>query len=279
MPQVTLLVCVHGDRKPLATLLERSAGCYDELLVIHDGPELEDIHSLVSSYGGRFYVRPRAYCHEPHLPFALSEASFDWILKLDSDEYPSPELRNWLTRFRQRDATDYAVSGFECIWPAWNGHKPITQHWPNNRKFLYDRRKVQIIGIAEFYFFSDSSWEKLPYVLHHEPNVVSHGLRNILGKRRNKDLRERAVAGLLVSPLEHPRWRYNSSQWPPMCEQMRTHPIFTMLRRLVTFPTRQAAGMLLAGDIPWPSVFTHSAIFHALVCFALWKSRKQIKPA
>src|SRR5215510_4248961 len=100
MPKTSLIVCIYGDRQPLQRLLERSEGCYDELLVVHDGPDFEDVRSLVEKYGGRFRERPRAFSQEPHFPFAFGQASNDWILRLDSDEFPSTELREWLVRFR-----------------------------------------------------------------------------------------------------------------------------------------------------------------------------------
>jgi hypothetical protein len=39
MPKVTLVVCLYKERDFLRRLLEKSAGCYDELIVIHDGAE------------------------------------------------------------------------------------------------------------------------------------------------------------------------------------------------------------------------------------------------
>src|SRR5205807_10232957 len=123
MPKISLIVCVHGDREFLARLLSRSGDCYDELLVIHDGPDLEDVKSVVEQYRGKFIERPSAYSQEPHLPFAIGEARHDWILRFDSDEYPSPELKDWLIRFRNVTEPDTAVAGYYCVWPAWNGRR------------------------------------------------------------------------------------------------------------------------------------------------------------
>src|SRR5437588_4577131 len=139
MPKISLIVCVHGDREPLARLLARSGDCYDELLVVHDGPDFEDVRSLVAQYGGRFIERPRAYSQEPHIPFAIGEATHNWILRFDSDEYPSPELRQWLVQFRESAEVDRTISGYGWICPAWDGRKAITKHWPNTFVRLFDR--------------------------------------------------------------------------------------------------------------------------------------------
>src|SRR5436190_16907293 len=111
MPKITLIVCTFGDRIPLSRLLEKSRNCYDELLVIHDGPDFEDVNSLIGRYGGRFIERPRAFSQEPHVPFAIGEATHDWILRFDSDEYPSRELRDWLIDFRNVSDVDATIAG------------------------------------------------------------------------------------------------------------------------------------------------------------------------
>jgi len=266
MPKISLVVCVYGDREPLARLLAESSGCYDELLVVHDGPDFQNVEELVQSWSGRFYVRPRAFCHEPHMPFALEKASCDWILKLDSDEYPSRELRGWITKFRDQPAPE-DISGYQCIWPVWNGKKQVTRYWPNKRTFLYHRQRIRYIGIAEMHFFPDMPLVKLPLVLQHEPATPSHGFKNIFGKQRTRDARDRAVQAILGSPLDHPRWRYDDAAWPTSIEEIRSHPILTGLRRLFVWPPRQAVGMLLAGDFPHPSVFAHAGTFHATLCY------------
>src|SRR4051794_15334321 len=102
MPKVSLIICTCGDRLPLTRLLEHTSGCYDELLVIHDGPDFEDVRTLVAQYGGRFIERPRAFSQEPHCPFAFEQASYDWILRFDTDEYPSRELKDWIVEFRTK---------------------------------------------------------------------------------------------------------------------------------------------------------------------------------
>ena len=276
MPKVTLLICVYGDRVPLARLLANSADCYDELLVIHDEPDFQDVESLVRSNGGRFIIRPRAFAQEPHIPFAIGEASHDWVLRFDADEYPSPELRNWLIQFRKAPEPAGDLSAFRCIWPAWDGTRAITKRWPNNRLFLFHRKRVQMIGMSEQGIIPEQKSLKLPVVLCHEPSICTHGFKNLFAKGRTTSGRKRIVDALLGSPLDHPRWRYQSEEWPWVWEQVRRHPLLTMLCRLIVWPLRQAGAMLLAREFPRPSLFMHAAIFHAMVCLDFWKARRRL---
>jgi hypothetical protein len=254
--------------------LEKSVGCYDELLVVHDGPDFENVRSLVEQYCGRFMERPRAFSQEPHFPFAFGQASNDWILRLDSDEFPSPQLRDWLIKFREATEPLADVSGYQGIWPVWNGTRAITHCWPNKRTFLFNRNRIRWIGVFEHGAIPDGRLVRIPLTLCHQPRGGSLGFRNIFGKQRTDQGRRNTARALLGSPLEHPRWRYEDSNWPRDWQQIKDHPIFTALRRLLIWPPRQAVAMLLAGDLPRPSLFMHAGVFNATICFEFWRQRR-----
>jgi len=273
MPKVTLIICTQGDRVPLARLLQHSVGCYDELLVIHDGPDFEDVGSLVRNYRGRFIERPRAYSQEPHVPFALGEATYDWILRFDTDEYPSNELKHWLIEFRNIRDVDARIAGYQWICPAWNGRKQITKNWPSKSVRLFNRNRVSVVGVCENGPQTDPGYccPKMQLRFCHEPPVRSHGFRNIFGKKRTAEARQHLVRALFGSPLEHPTWRHESDEWPAGWQDVKEHPILTGAWRLLVWPPRQALAMVLAGDLPRPSVFCHAGVFHATVCYEFWK--------
>src|SRR4030095_5992234 len=99
MPPVSLVVCLYRERDLLCRLLDKASSCYDELVVVHDGPEVisadsllpiptldfaefqqidfagvyrENLHAVsgstaeaVLSRGGRFYEGPRSFQQEP----------------------------------------------------------------------------------------------------------------------------------------------------------------------------------------------------------------------
>lgn len=273
MPKLTLTVCVYGDQQPLERLLSHSTECYDELLVVHDGPDFQDVRGLITRFGGRFIERSRTFSQEPHFPFAFTSASHDWILRLDSDEFPSPQLHDWLIEFRGRPEPHGDISGYQCIWPVWDGTRSVTRGWPNKRTFLFHRQRIRWIGVFEQGAIAEAKFVRVPFVLCHQPEGKSHGFGNILGKQRTDQGRTNTAVALLGSPQEHPRWRYDSPEWPPVWKQIKEHPILTGLWRLFVWPPRQALAMLLAGDIPRPSIFCHAGVFHATLCYKYWRER------
>lgn len=274
-----MIVCTFGDRAPLGRLLDQSRDCYDELMVIHDGPDFEDVRSLVEPFGGRFVERPRAFSQEPHIPFAIGQARNDWILRFDTDEYPSTELKEWLREFRRTDDVDSKIAGYQWICPAWNGHKRITENWPHKFVRLFNRNRVSVVGVCENGPQPDVGYScpKMRLRFWHEPKTPSHGLRNIFGKPRTDQAKRNLARALLGSPLDHPTWRHHTEEWPAGWQDVKEHPVLTALRRVIVWPPRQALAMVIAGDLPRPSVFFHAGIFHATVCLEYWRERRAIK--
>src|SRR4051812_6413853 len=100
MPPVSLVCCVYKERDLLIRLLEQSEGCYDELIIVHDGPDTANVRSVAQRFGAKFFERPRLGSLESQSPFAWQQASHDWIFRPDADEFPSIELKHWIQNFR-----------------------------------------------------------------------------------------------------------------------------------------------------------------------------------
>lgn len=264
MPAISLVVSLYKERDQLERLLHETAGLYDDLVVIHDGPEqnsdssisvpaeIKDkpspidysklnsqselpqgysnssdspkpgsIHELVTRSGGKYFEGARCFQQEPHWPFAWSQANHDWILRLDADEFPSAELKGWLTNFRQSHQTDASISGYTCIWPIWNGKKAVTQHWPAGRNFLFHRQRVHFFGMVEQVPIADDHYEFLPLILCHQPRRRSHGFRNILVRKQGSLWRAVIARSLLDRPQDLPQWRWGNRDWPEFWRLLR----------------------------------------------------------
>lgn len=237
MPRISLVVCIYKERDLLERLLQHAEGCYDDLVVVHDGPEEGDpdwqpgpprpelaidwakmpkdaplpqafarlqkpakpgtTRAWVESRGGRFYEHPRIGSLEGQSPFAWWAAAHDWILRLDADEYPSEEMKAWLRAFRTGPAPAPSVSGFTCIWPLWNGHKSLGRKWPDGRIFFFNRTQVRFTGLVEMTPVAVASFQPLPVVLWHQPRRKSYGYRAVIFRRQNWIWR-RVIASTLL---------------------------------------------------------------------------------
>ena len=265
MPPVSLVVCVSQDRELLERLLQRSAGCYDDLIVVHDGPDTAGVRAAAEAAGGSFFERPRAYQQEPHWPFAWGKAAHDWILRLDVDEFPGQELKAWLQEFRPRPEPASAISGFTCIWPLWNGRKAVTRNWPSGRIFLFNKQRVRFFGMAETLPIPDSNYQALKLVLQHEPRRKSYGVRNILFRKQAYHWRRVIAQSLMGLPTELPCWRWTSPDWPAPWDSLRRQPIRHSLVSLFWFPLCQVKDMLRAGEVPRLSPCLNPGLLHFLL--------------
>ena len=276
MPAISLVVCLYHEGDLLKRMLERAQGCYDDLVVVHDGPDTTNVRAVVEAAGGQFFERPREYQQEPHWPFAWGAAKHDWILRLDADEAPSPGLCGWLKSFRAAPESSADISGFTCIWPLWDGKKQVTSRWPNERNFLLHRERVRFIGMPEQMPEADGRWKHVPQILEHQPVRRSYGLRYVLLRRQSARWRECIARALLFdTPMKLAQWRWENRPWPGAWARIQERPMRTAFVRLLwQFPGALRKQWRIEGH-PRPFAVATPGLIHFLVCFKFMRLRRQ----
>jgi hypothetical protein len=275
MPAVTLVVCVANQHDLLERLLRESRDCYDDLVVEHDIPDTQNVRSVVEAVGGRFFGRPPSFLQEPHWPFLWAQAKHDWILRLDADEFPSEEMKKWLQEFRRASEPDADISGFTCIWPPWNGQRTVSKKWPDGRLFLFHKQQVRFFGMCEQGPVPDGRLEPLDFILHHQPQRKTHSLHNMIFRKQSRRGRVFIAHCLLGKPTDLACWRWESESWPVGWEQIRQHPLWTALKRLVMVTFRELRSQWSLERRFFPIIATGGAIYHALMCLKFWQVRRQ----
>ena len=274
MPAISLVVCVYGEGDLLTRLLQRAAGCYDDLVVVHDGPDITGVRAIVAAAGGRFFERPRAFQQEPHWPFVWEQAAHNWILRLDADEFPSDELKQWLEVFRCGSEPRPEISGYTCNWPLWNGHRQVSQKWPTGRNFLIHRQRVRFFGMVEQTPVADGHYEPLNLVLHHQPRRHAYDLANILLRKQAYDWRRVIAESLLGQPGELNCWRWEAVGWLEHWEQIRHQPLLTAFKRLTIAPLRILRDQWRVERKLFPIAALATPLHHVLICLKYWQLRR-----
>jgi len=278
MPELSLVVCLYRERDMLQRQLDRAEGCYDDLVVVHDGPDDTDVRSFVESRGGRFFEQLRYYDAGPHYPFGWAQARHDWILRWDADEFPSDELREWLKAFRAQPEPPADVSGYTCILPLWDGKRARTSKWPR-RVALVNRQRVRYFGMIHESPFADGRFVPLELVLHHQPTQKNYGIRYTVARRKVRRWQDESGRALLGKPTDLPCWRWDSPEWPKKWEQIRRRPLWTGLSRLVLSPIWNARDAIRCGEFPWPSFLTFFPLQHWLTCMSYIRMRRRERNA
>jgi hypothetical protein len=278
MPAISLVVCVHLQRDLLERLLRESAGYYDDLVVVHDGPDTTNVRALVETASGRFFEGKREFQQEPHWPFAWGQAKHDWILRFDADEFPSEEMKIWLREFRRAPEPPADVSGFICNWPLWNGKKAISKKWPGMRLFLFDKQRVRFFGMCEQSPIPDGNWKSLDFILHHQPSGrKAYGLRNILGRKQAYYWCDCIARSLLGKPTDLICWRWGNETWPIEWEQIRQRPMWTAFKRLVKVTFRILCDQWKTEKKFFPSTAISLSLHHVIICFKFWQLKQKNK--
>jgi hypothetical protein len=277
MPALTLVVCVHLQRDLLQRLLRESRGCYDDLVVEHDIPDTQDVRSVVEAAGGRFFERPPSFLQEPHWPFLWAQAKYDWILRLDADEFPSKEMKAWLQEFRRAPEPPNNISGFTCIWPLWDGQRMVSKKWPAGRNFLFHKQRVRFFGMCEQAPIPDSSYKSLDFILHHQPERKSYGVRNILVRKQSRRGARFIAHCLLDSPMDLICWRWESDLWPEYWERIRRRPLRAALVELVKGPLRGLRDQWRAERKIFPLAAIAGSLHYVLICLEFQRLRRSRK--
>jgi glycosyltransferase involved in cell wall biosynthesis len=275
MPAISLVVCVFNERGLMERLLQKAEGCYDDLVVVHDGPDTHDVRAVVEASGGRFIENAHCGSLEGQSPFAWAQSRHDWILRLDADEFPSEKMKEWLSRFRAAPDPEPGISGFTCIWPLWNGKRIVSKKCWAGRVFLFDRRRVRFFGLVEQGLIPDGRFEPLDFILHHQPRRKSYGLYNVLLRKQAYRWRAIIAQSLLGKPTDLPCWRWESETWPPEWEQIRRHPLNTALRRLGMGFLRSLRHQWKTERKLFVAAALNAPIHHALICLKFWQVRRQ----
>ena len=231
------------------------------------------VRQLVSDAGGRYFEGPRCFEQEPHWPFAWSQATSDWILRLDADEFPSAGLASWLQEFRESSDPASEISGYTCIWPIWDGASAITTRWPGGRIFLFNRQLVRFFGKAEQSPIPDGRFVALDLILHHQPRRKSHGMGNVLMRRQAYKWRSVIAAALMGKPTDLPCWRWDNERWPDRWEEVRRAPLRTAFSRMFLDSLRTFRDQLKSEKRILLGVGLSGPLHHMLFCLKFWHLR------
>lgn len=275
MPPFSLVVCTYGESKLLERLLQHTSGLCDEIVIVHDGPDTTGVREVAEKAGAKFFECPRAFQQEPHWPFAWGEASNDWILRLDADEFPSEPLKKWLLSFKSSAEPAEPISGYTCIWPLWNGHRTISKNWPDGRIFLFNRNRVRFFGMAEQVPVPDNNFEKLEMILNHQPERKSYGFRNLICRRQAHRWREQIARSLMGKPSNLACWRWGIAGWPPIWEELRKNPLRTSFKGMALEPFRALRSQWRADKRFYFDQAVAAPLQHAMIGLKLWRLRRK----
>ncbi len=163
--KISACLIVYNEERYIARALCSIKDTVDEIILVHDGECLDKTLEIAQSFGVKIFRRPHFGFMEAHFPFCLTQATGEWILRIDADEYLSNELKNNLRKLCEEKNVD----AYEFLWPIYNGQRYTTNKWPH-KMCLFKKNRVSFLGIVHYAPFIDGICIRSGHKLMHEPN-------------------------------------------------------------------------------------------------------------
>lgn len=163
--RVSALIVVYNEENVIERCLESIFDVVDEIILVHDGPCKDKTLEIASKYTNKIFEMPenKGMC-EAHYIFGFSKCSFDWVLKMDADEYLSDDLKKNIKNLAQNDKIDL----YNFVWPIWNGKEYITNGWPY-KGFLFRKSKIGFLDKYHFPLSTVGTSSNADFVMEHKP--------------------------------------------------------------------------------------------------------------
>ena len=167
--RITITAClvVYNEEPVIRRCLDSLTGVVDEIVVVHDGPCYDSTLDICRDYTEKVFVRPRIGIAEPHRVFSYEQATGDWILKIDADEFLSPELQDNLRSLVMEPDVDL----YYFLWPYTDGRRFFSYGscYPS-KESLARRSKMYFWGLPGQPMRTYGNVRRVSFRLMHKPN-------------------------------------------------------------------------------------------------------------
>lgn len=137
MIKISVVIITMNEERNIGRCLASVKGIADELLVVDSG-STDNTQKIAETAGAQFYIHP----FEGHIEqknYALSKASFPYVLSLDADEALSEELRTSILKVKQQWQYDgYTMNRITNYCGTWIKH---SGWYPDTKLRLIHRDK------------------------------------------------------------------------------------------------------------------------------------------
>jgi len=174
---ITVSLVAYNEEARIKRYLDNVKSVVDEIVIVHDGPCTDNTLKIAKKYTKKIFVQPRIGEGEPHRPFAMQQASSEWILSLDADEYLSPELKKNIKKLVQ----DKSVDGYEFYW-SFNDKGHLVTSGPLSKSYrlvLFRKAKATAPRKPHEWYSVKGNIKRLDLVLEHDTPYHNWSLSSI----------------------------------------------------------------------------------------------------
>jgi glycosyltransferase involved in cell wall biosynthesis len=227
-PPISACLVLYNEEAVIERCLESLKDSVSEIIIVHDGECTDRTLDIAKKYGAKIFIREHSGIAETHRVFSLEQATQEWCLCIDGDEFLTPELQDALSTL----IDDSTVDLYEVIWPLWNGKREITHNWPY-RPVLFRRSKMTYLAFPQEAGRTTGVSKKVALTLSHQPDYDNFTLYRFRTKwlawakiQANDSLKSYNDISKFNLPQE--------GEWPAKFRFVRDHPYLFPLVGLYT---------------------------------------------
>ena len=178
---ITALIVIRNEESLIERCLSSLSNVVDEIILIHDGECEDNSLEIAKKYNCKITVAPFIGMPEFHMMNGVYQTTYEWILRIDADEYLSEELQNCIRELITSDT----YSGYSVEWPIWDGEKYLTKNWPT-KPILFRMRDMYFLEEPQSNFELKAGELKVldDIRLEHRPQYNNYSWKTILTKQK-----------------------------------------------------------------------------------------------
>ncbi|MEI8361141.1 MAG: glycosyltransferase [bacterium] len=176
---ISACIVVYNEDKVISKCLDSIRQLVDEIIVVHDGNCNDETINIAKKYTDKIFIRDHVGMMEGHLVFAYNQTNYNWILRIDADEYfdetDTLKIRELIN--------DDNISAVAFKWEMWNGQKAIYFDGLQKR-ILFRKSNYSFCGIPHEGGVVRGEIRKVDIMLHHRPVASNISWANFLKKKK-----------------------------------------------------------------------------------------------
>lgn len=164
--KISACLVVYNEEGNIRCCLESLRGAVDEIIVVHDGECQDKTLAICEEYGAKIFIRSHAGIMEAYLVFAIEQASGDWLLRIDADEFLTDDLKNNLRHLVAAAAANH-ISAYSFRWR--NHHRDGSFFGQGSKPILFKKTDLYWLSLPHFSWQTRGRRESSAYILGHRP--------------------------------------------------------------------------------------------------------------
>ena len=236
--QGTISAClvVYNEETVIERCLRSLVGLVDEIIIIHDGECTDKTLEIARKYTDKIFIEPHVGIAEPHRSKSFCQASSEWILPIDADEYIEVSEHAVIKQLTKQQGTH----GWYFLWELWDGKYAVSCKGLQ-KLALFRKDKSSFQGLPQKEVLVEGNTQQTILHLRHRPTYEN--ISWATAKKKREYWLQAHVLYYLPTRVRYHCFQTTIDSWLVYVERVRAHP----WRYILWYPVKNCLGQLKNG--------------------------------